>query len=178
MNTIFVSFSLSGAYLVQDVGSREVSLEALLAGLTEQTVHLAAHLRRNAQRGAVAVGDIHRLHELSAPRGEEILYRSVFRLLAVCRLHAAHAVSLLELLAVGLRDVCHPVNVLHALFIEPFGHLSAGECRHSELPCGVLEFIQCLSYEWCLAVCCHIHVYSLCDADNAIDMQRYKLFCM
>ena len=44
-------------YLVQDVGSGQVTLPSLFARLTEQTIHLAAYLTRDAQRGAVVVWD-------------------------------------------------------------------------------------------------------------------------
>ena len=55
-----------GIDLVEDVGCRETALKTLFARLTEQAVHLAAHLRRHTQRGAVAVGDIDRLDKLMA----------------------------------------------------------------------------------------------------------------
>ena len=44
--------------LVEDVGSREVSLESLFSRLAEQAVHLASHLARHTKRGTVAIGDI------------------------------------------------------------------------------------------------------------------------
>ena len=90
-------------YLVQYVGSGEVTLETLLSGLAEEAVHLASHLRRHAERSPVAIGDIHRLHKLSACRGEEVFYRSVNRLLTVYRIHAAHLIAGFQLLPVSLR---------------------------------------------------------------------------
>ena len=70
-------------YLIKYVGGCEAALKALLAGLAEQAVHLASHLRRHAQRGAVFVGYVNRLDKLTALRREQIFYRSVNRLLAV-----------------------------------------------------------------------------------------------
>ena len=43
--------------LVQDVGHRQIALETLFSRLAKEAVHLATHLTRHAQRGAVAVGD-------------------------------------------------------------------------------------------------------------------------
>ena len=51
--------------LVQNVGSRQVSVPSLLARLTEQAVHLTAHLTRDAQRSPVFIRDIHRFHKQS-----------------------------------------------------------------------------------------------------------------
>ena len=59
--------------LIEDVGCGEIALKTLFAGLTEEAVHLAPHLRRHAERGPVAVGDIHSLDKLAACCGEEIL---------------------------------------------------------------------------------------------------------
>ena len=47
-----------GENLAQDVGGREVAVEALLAGDAEAAAHLAAYLARDAEGGPVAVGDI------------------------------------------------------------------------------------------------------------------------
>ena len=54
-----------GVDLIQDVSSREVALETLLARLTEKAVHLAAYLTGYAECGTVAVRDEDRLDEFS-----------------------------------------------------------------------------------------------------------------
>ena len=54
-----------GIDLIQDVACRETALKTLLARLTEQTVHLTAHLARHTERGSLAIRDIDRLHELA-----------------------------------------------------------------------------------------------------------------
>ena len=97
-------------YLIKYVGGCEAALKALLAGLAEQAVHLASHLRRHAQRGAVFVGYVNRLDKLTALRREQIFYRSVNRLLAVGRRQASYAVVLFQLFAVSFRDVQHVVD--------------------------------------------------------------------
>lgn len=53
--------------LVEDVGCGEIALKSLLARLTEQAVHLAAHFARDAKRGVAAfLWDEDRLDELRA----------------------------------------------------------------------------------------------------------------
>ena len=97
-------------YLVQYVSCRKAAFKSLFAGLAEQAVHLASHLRRHAQRGAVFVGYVNRLDKLTALRREQIFYRSVNRLLAVGRRQASYAVVLFQLFAVSFRDVQHVVD--------------------------------------------------------------------
>ena len=54
-----------GIDLIQDVGCGEVALKALLARLTEEAVHLAAHLTGDAECGAVAIRDEDGLYKLA-----------------------------------------------------------------------------------------------------------------
>ena len=99
-----------GIDLVEDVGCREAALKTLFARLTEQAVHLAAHLRRHTQRGAVAVGDIDRLDKLMAELllgsaridGEQVFDRPVLGVLGVDGRMAAHCEALGKQLAVLL----------------------------------------------------------------------------
>lgn len=79
---MFVRLSTSGRLvnLVENVSCSEITVETLLACLTEEAVHLAAHLTRDAECGMTALlRDINRLHETFAieiaircANGEEI----------------------------------------------------------------------------------------------------------
>ena len=51
--------------LIQDIGCGEVALKTLFARLTEEAVHLAAHLAGDAQRGAIAIRDKDGLNKLA-----------------------------------------------------------------------------------------------------------------
>ena len=44
---------------------------------------------------------------------------------------------------VGFRDICHLVDALHVLLIEPFRHLSTGEGGHAEILRHLLQFGKC-----------------------------------
>ena len=129
--------------LVQDVTGRQTSLESLLSGLAEEAVHFAAHLRRDAERGAVLIRNIHRFHELSASGREEILDGTIHRMLCVRIFCASYFVFGSEFGTVGLRDVGHLINALYMLLIEPLRHLSAGEGRHAEILSHLLQFGKC-----------------------------------
>ena len=52
-----------GVDLIQDITCRETAFEALLTRLTEQAVHLTAHLARHTKRGTITIGDIDCLDE-------------------------------------------------------------------------------------------------------------------
>ena len=95
--------------LIENVGRREVTLEALLTRLTEEAVHLAPHLARDAERGMTAfLGNEDRLDELrprllrlSGAYREEIFDGAVFGMLRVDRGHGAYLISLFQLGPVG-----------------------------------------------------------------------------
>ena len=54
-----------GIDLIQDIACRETALEALFSRLTEQAIHLTAHLTRYTKRCTITVGDIHRFYKLA-----------------------------------------------------------------------------------------------------------------
>ena len=133
-------------YLVQDVGSRQVALPALLASLTKEAVHLAAYLTRYAQRATLDVRNEHRLDEL---RGwlpgisgnsciscctdrEQVLHCPILTPLTVDGRHRSHSVLCLQQLTVLLRNVSHPVDVSHVLLIEPTSQLPTRKGRHTQ----------------------------------------------
>ena len=75
-----------GVDLIQNISSCEVALKALLARLTEETIHLAANLAGNAECGSVIIWDKDGLDELlgisrsgfSRPHREEIFDGTIF----------------------------------------------------------------------------------------------------
>ena len=143
-----------GIYLVQDVGSRQIALPALLSSLTKQAVHLAAHLARHTQRGTVVVGNEHRL-DTSRPvgnpvltaYGEEVLHRAVLRTLAVDGRQGSHLVVLRQPLSVLLRQIGHQSDVAHMLHIQPLCYLLGSEGRHPQGRHGVFQFSRRHAHE-------------------------------
>ena len=117
--------------LVQNVAGRQTALKPLLAGLAEQAVHLASHLRRNTQRGAVLVGYVNRLNKFAASGREEVLDGTIHRMLCIGISEASYFVFGSEFGTVRLRDIGHLINALHMLLIEPLRHLSTGEGGHA-----------------------------------------------
>ena len=125
--------------LVQDVGCGEVAFPPLFASLTEQAVHLAAHLTRHAQRGALTVRDIDGLHELACSRRgcpvtlnrEQVFDRPVLGTLFVDRSHGTDLVRLAQALAVLLGDIGHLINGLHPLFVQPLSYLLRCKSGHA-----------------------------------------------
>ena len=130
-----------GIDLIQDVASREVALKALLARLTEQAVHLTAHLTRDAERSPLAIGDKDGLYEAlgsvcchaMTTYREQVLDRAVAGVLAIDGGHRAHHEMLLQPLAVGLRDIRHLVDAQHVLLIEPLEDLTRRKRGHSQV---------------------------------------------
>ena len=141
-----------GIDLVQDVGGREVALPALLACLAEEAVHLAPHLARHAQRAPLAVGNEDRLHTAADAHGEQVFHRAVLTALTVDRRHGAYLEVLLEQLAVGLRQVGHPVNGHHMLLVEPAGYLSTPEGGHTKLTHSRFQLCGGHSHQYSLRV--------------------------
>ena len=143
--------------LVQDVGHRQIALETLFSRLAEKAVHLATHLTRHAERGAVAVGDEDGFDVMGSPLrfpqlgerfrllgddGKKVFYRSIHRPLTIHRLHPSDLAHGLQPLAIRLRDVRHLVDVGDALFVEPLRHLTARKGRHSQFRRHRFQFGQ------------------------------------
>ena len=139
-----------GVDLVQDIGRGQVALEALLARLTEEAVHLAAHLARDAERGPLAIGDEDGLYEEArrvcccgtATYGEQVLDGAVAGALAVDGSHRTHNIPLLQPLAVRLREIGHLVDGRHVLLIEPLEYLPGRESGHPQVEDELLHFAK------------------------------------
>ena len=66
-------------HLADDLGGGEVAVEALLRGRAERAVERAAHLRGDAQRAAVFLGDVDHLEGLAVAARQQPLARAVGR---------------------------------------------------------------------------------------------------
>ena len=111
-----------GEDLVEDFARREVGSEALLARHAEEAIHLAASLGRDAERGAVSLGDHDGLNEASTS-GKEILDRAVSRSLLKMRRSAPYLVVRGEQCARFLAQVRHLVPRGDMLLVEPVSDL-------------------------------------------------------
>ena len=65
--------------LPDDLGRRQIAVEALLAGGAERAVERATRLRRDAQRAAVVLGDVDHLDRIAGAHVEQPLARAVGR---------------------------------------------------------------------------------------------------
>ena len=107
----------------------------------------AAFLRRDAQSGAVAVGDIHALHRLPIACGKEVFHSAVDAALLMHRGISAHGVERGELSAVVLRYIVHLLKVGGSVGVEPLGELCSGESGHTEILHHLLQLRECHSQE-------------------------------
>ena len=137
-----------GIDLVQDIGSGEIALETLLTRLTEQAIHLAAHLTRYAKCGTIAIGDEDTLYKLtlrlalvSTANGEEVFDRTVLRALAVDRRHGTHNETLFQPLTIHLREIGHLVDIRHMLLIEPLEYLACRKRGHAQVANNRLQLV-------------------------------------
>ena len=121
-------------------------MESLLPGHAETASHLAARLRRHAERGAlvaaVVVGDIDAFHHFPAGHLEQVLRRAVLAARLSRRRFAPYGVELREFLAVLLRQVGHRLYAGDVLFIEPLRYLRCREFRHFQFFDNCLQFLD------------------------------------
>ena len=97
-------------HLVDNLRCRKVAVEALASCHAERAVHAASRLRADAERGAVTVGNHHRLYIARAHAREEILHRAVGAHHSCQRLRASHLIFLLEPLAPADGNIRHLVD--------------------------------------------------------------------
>ena len=105
-------------------------------------MHLASHLRRYAQGGAVVVGDIHRLYELPFAYLEQVLDGAVHRVYTLYWVADAHLVVRVQCLAMLEREVGHLVDGAHTLHVYPLHHLARGKAGHAHLLCHCLHLSE------------------------------------
>lgn len=131
-----------GENLVEDVVGAEAAVESLLAGDAEAAAHLAAGLTRDAQCGAVAVGDEHRFDEPSSEDLEKVLLGSVLGELAADGAATPDVGDLAEPGAGFEREVGHGVDGGDALAVEPVANLPCGEAGHAFCGAELLELAE------------------------------------
>ena len=129
-------------HLVDDLIGGEVAMESLPARHAEVAVHAASLLRRDAQCGAVILGDVDALNGLVATGVEEIFHCSVFARLRTLGTVESHTVLIGKQFFVGLGDVAHLVKGCHALGIDPLGELCGYKLGHSQSCCHFTQFVQ------------------------------------
>jgi hypothetical protein len=125
--------------LIDDLGRGEVAREAHGARGAERAGERAPHLGRDAQRGAVVVGDQHGLDHGPVRRPEHGLARAVVRALKSDRLQGAHPPLTRQPLAQIAPEVRHLQGILDAARVEPgedllgaVGRLAAGRERRAQ----------------------------------------------
>ena len=128
--------------LVQDVGRGELCHEALSTGHAELARHFAPHLRRNAEGGALAVGDEHRLDVVPLGGAKEIFDRAVARFDAFHRGGNAQHVGFGQACAGGFREVGHLVERAGVLVVNPTTKLFSHEARQTELDRHGGKFVE------------------------------------
>lgn len=137
--------------LVDDTRSREIAVETLSSRHAKTAAHLAARLRRNAERSAVTVRDIDRLHvatastarqeiEILAARSKQIFHRPVRRARLLDRSLQPDAIMLVKPLASLLRQLRHLIDAADAVDIQAAGNLFGGKLAQPRLLDHRFEF--------------------------------------
>ena len=118
-------------HLIDNLIGSEIAVKTLAAGHAETAIHFATFLRRDAESGAVVVGDINALHGLAVAGGEEIFGSAIDAALLLAWRFETERIGLLQTGAIDLGDIVHLVETLGTVHIEPFGQLLGSETRHS-----------------------------------------------
>ena len=133
--------------LIENLGRRERMLQSLPAGGAETAAHAAARLRRDAERGAVAVGDIGRFDEMPLHGTEQVLLRSVGRRADPDGCRKPRVATFGEPHARRRRQVGHRRRVGRVPAVEPAGDLAGGEPRQRQLFAEPPQFGHVFSVE-------------------------------
>jgi len=128
--------------LIQYIGRGELRHEALSAGHAELARHFAPHLRRNAEGGALAVGNEHRLDVVPLGGAKEIFDCAVARFDAFYRGGNAQDVGFGQTGAGGFREIGHLVERAGVFVVNPTTKLFSHEARQSELDRYGGEFVE------------------------------------
>lgn len=126
-------------YLIQYLGSREVSVESLSAGNAELAVHLASFLAGDAEGGSVFLGEVYGLYELAVFGREEVLLCSVFRYLAVYGRPMLKEITFFEFGSYLQGKVGHVVDALASFVVKPVAYLFGCKGRESLFGTECLE---------------------------------------
>ena len=113
--------------LIEDISSRQTALIALLSRLAKEAIHLATHLRRDTERGSVAIRNINGFNLFAIGCREEVFHGTINRTLTSRGWPTAHLVTCRQLLPVRDGDICHLVNGCHMSYIKPTRHLATGK---------------------------------------------------
>jgi hypothetical protein len=109
--------------LADDLGRGQIAHQALGAGMAERTGQRAAHLRRDAQRAAIGIGDIDGLDLVPAGHAQQVFPRAVGRDLAAHDLRHVDREPGRQQGAIGLRQIGHQGEIAHPLLVEPLPKL-------------------------------------------------------
>jgi hypothetical protein len=109
--------------LADDLGSREVAIEALLAGRAEGAVERASRLRRDAKRAAVILGDVDHLDGIAGADVEQPLAGAVPRGGVAHDRRAANLDQIGEPFAQRARQVGHRCDVVGEPLMHPMRDL-------------------------------------------------------
>lgn len=111
--------------LSDDLCSREITAEALVAGRAKSTMNGATGLRRDAQRGAIGLGDKYRFDSFVLADVEQPLARSIFGDAASQHGCSADTGRLFQLFAQLARNVRHASKVGGTVLMDPAQNLAS-----------------------------------------------------
>jgi len=114
-------------HLADDFGGGEVAIEALLAGGAETAVQGTACLGRNAQSATFALGNVHGLDTATGRHAHYPLAGTVAGNVLADHFGTTHLGNGLELVAQGLADVRHGVEIVDAKVVNPLHYLTGTE---------------------------------------------------
>src|SRR5579864_1093261 len=125
-------------YLADDLRGAQVPVEALLGGRAERAVERAAHLRGDAERAAVGLGNEHHLEGLALIGAQQPLHRAVARALHAHDLRRPYLGLLGEAAAKVPGEIRHRGKIGDAALVDPAHELArterpAAELRHERL---------------------------------------------
>ena len=119
--------------LVEDLGSRQMTMKTQCSGHAEPATHLASGLTADAQGLAFPVRNHHRLHHFAFGDGEKIFFRPVLRGETVGIRDESDLIMLRKPGTGRLGQVGHLIDGPHLLGIEPGGNLLGRKGRQTRL---------------------------------------------
>ena len=119
--------------LGQDLARAEVAAEALVTRGAEAAAHGTAGLGRHAQRAPVIFGNENGFDGIAVPHVEQPLDRSIGRHMLGQNRQGRDVGTRLELLAQGLGQIAHLVEIAGASLVDPAEQLRCAETLLAEL---------------------------------------------